>query len=873
MKFKKSLFEMTMKRKKTLSVQMECNKNIVSSHPMKRPITMQKMEWYLNGIRGTDTINEVGISLFQTYKDFKEDMSDNPSAIDKTAKFYINEIIPRYKNLQEVSDYLKRELKDDTYMMQVVDEYCQCDRVLRNQEKLNRRFNLNRFLESERNIETAIQTLCEFIDTYGYEPDIKYNLAIENIPYTLYENGIRNIDEQVYDTITEYFLLRNDILTDSYMRKLSNVTNKSKFLTENTKFDLNRKYFLNKNYFGEKVDQFMKSKHMDRITNINSEKKAHDEINAIVKEMNRIDEIEFGNKKALEEAFDFACSIPYMGLAINIPEPFIEVQLLNQINLSKNPYVKDVLQETLNHLQRDGLRYFANRIETIFENDAIVLNETNDWKNRIGVKVKDIKDKVIGKPDSGEQDFKILMKNFKAEQNKDATKFKILLNKLYTKTPMEILDETPHVLGLVRSAFIFSAVFVPVIGPVLMVVNAFIDRLLEMHLDAKQTDALYKYIKNEKKIVEEKLDTVKDTDTKTKLQKYDKVLETNLKKVKEYKEKEYDEILPNDSDSNDDFDLDDDLNFDLESVIDNKPYKSMVYESDDIADKESVYFADLNYYIESLNVIFEWMEKDRMNKLLPYQKNFITLENLGYIAPMVLPCKNSINYEAFCDMILSKYDPISMEYDKANKILYGNKTLYESYGTMRDILIERECLDTLNTVIMEGFKLNDLKLAFQSLKSKIKDLSAKEKQVSQTINMYANTFINSMEKAMRSDRREAIIKGSMIPSFSKCIKIGISLGGITLLNPVLGLISAFGYFACSKALNHRERQLIYDEIDTELKVVEKEISIAENDNDMKRYRFLLNYQKKLQRERQRIRYNLKVNGRPIPSAEPINKED
>ena len=89
----------------------------------------------------------------------------------------------------------------------------------------------------------------------------------------------------------------------------------------------------------------------------------------------------------------------------------------------------------------------------------------------------------------------------------------------------------------------------------------------------------------------------------------------------------------------------------------------------------------------------------------------------------------------------------------------------------------------------------------------------------------------------------------------------------------MGLISAFSYFACSKALNHRERQLIYDEIDTELKVVEKEISIAENDNDMKRYRFLLNYQKKLQRERQRIRYNLKVNGRPIPSAEPINKED
>ena len=56
-------------------------------------------------------------------------------------------------------------------------------------------------------------------------------------------------------------------------------------------------------------------------------------------------------------------------------------------------------------------------------------------------------------------------------------------------------------------------------------------------------------------------------------------------------------------------------------------------------------------------------------------------------------------------------------------------------------------------------------------------------------------------------------------------------------------------------------------------ICSNDISIAENDNDMKRYRFLLNYQKKLQRERQRIRYNMKVQGRPIPSANPVHKED
>ena len=70
----------------------------------------------------------------------------------------------------------------------------------------------------------------------------------------------------------------------------------------------------------------------------------------------------------------------------------------------------------------------------------------------------------------------------------------------------------------------------------------------------------------------------------------------------------------------------------------------------------------------------------------------------------------------------------------------------------------------------------------------------------------------------------------------------------------------------SKALNHRERKFLLDEIDTELTVIEKEIEMAQNDGNMKKYRYLLNYQKKLTREYQRIRYGLKVSGRDIPNA-------
>jgi hypothetical protein len=58
----------------------------------------------------------------------------------------------------------------------------------------------------------------------------------------------------------------------------------------------------------------------------------------------------------------------------------------------------------------------------------------------------------------------------------------------------------------------------------------------------------------------------------------------------------------------------------------------------------------------------------------------------------------------------------------------------------------------------------------------------------------------------------------------------------------------------------KERQLILDEIDIELKAVDKEISMAENEGKMKEYKQLLSYQRKLQREKQRIKYRLAMSG-------------
>ena len=185
---------------------------------------------------------------------------------------------------------------------------------------------------------------------------------------------------------------------------------------------------------------------------------------------------------------------------------------------------------------------------------------------------------------------------------------------------------------------------------------------------------------------------------------------------------------------------------------------------------------------------------------------------------------------------------------------------------MEENNVETNLSDFYQVSITEGRKFdpNTLKLALKNFQAKVKELNAKQKQMWVTIDNNANRMVDGITRALTNDRREAIIKGSIIPSFSKCIKSAIFIGGASLVNPVVGIITAFAMFATSSALNAKEKALLYDEIDVELQVVEKQINIAENDGDMNQYRFLLTYQRKLQREKQRIKYGIKAPIRNIP---------
>lgn len=165
-------------------------------------------------------------------------------------------------------------------------------------------------------------------------------------------------------------------------------------------------------------------------------------------------------------------------------------------------------------------------------------------------------------------------------------------------------------------------------------------------------------------------------------------------------------------------------------------------------------------------------------------------------------------------------------------------------------------------------KLNDIGLVLRGITQKAKDLGSKEEQMSRRADAEFNHFANSLKSAFVPNRREAILKGSVIPSFSRCIKIAIGLAGLGIASGGIAIpaIVALGSFGVSKHLTNKERVLLVDELETELDVIDKEISNAESAGKMKKYRELVKTKKQLQRQYQRLVYGIKLGKDIIPST-------
>lgn len=481
-------------------------------------------------------------------------------------------------------------------------------------------------------------------------------------------------------------------------------------------------------------------------------------------------------------------------------------------------------------------------------------------------------------------DFDKIFNDFKKQdtENKES-KLTMLVRKLYTKNVDNIVEETPNFLNWIRLVFVLGTV---ALNPVLGAIVAIGDIFVRLHFERDETEKMIKCFDNEIKKSETKMKSSKDNEEKARLKEYITALKKTRDKIDAYYEKmltdkeidaKYDSNaatdtfgdlktdIVDDSKDDDDFDFDDDdFNFDddedfLEAAVDTIDIISTL--ADDNAQYNNIGMDT----ITNMD-IFNADDLDSLAKLS------VTYPDVW--APELV--ENAINAQVnrirkgkvTFENALERFRRLNA-YDTALKTLHTYKPVQPSTiaECVNDITALNACMEAVNSIIysyknrdvmVEASFINSLKLASEKLKKNIQKLSDKDRTISKNVDVSLSQLRKSMENSLTNENREAVIKGSILPSSSKIIKLAITTGALWLVNPAVAVITALGYLGLSAKHKRKERQLILDELEVELKMCEKYIDIAESKNDMKALKQLLTIQKNLKRQEQRIRYKMKV---------------
>lgn len=471
------------------------------------------------------------------------------------------------------------------------------------------------------------------------------------------------------------------------------------------------------------------------------------------------------------------------------------------------------------------------------------------------------------------------------DKSKDPLKLKALVTKLYSSNIDNILDGTPNLLSWIRRIFILGTC---AISPVITIVGLIADCFISIHMSRKEAQRMIECLEKEKKESEKKLNSTKVKEEKERLEEYIEALEDAIKKIEDYSDDlltdaERDQKYDEDSDSTDSFKSAFGMDDDKEDNDD---------DFDDLDD-----FDDFGESAKFLPIICSLCEeygkvKNEFDKALSNLKdnelikliNDDDMKNMATFSTMFPGCLNpdSIYYPVshFYDDIRrneTKLENSFVKYNNLSKCRDVLSILESSNNQVKDsIYIAENCYRLASEIqgmkaitdiikftpekdyLLEASFTNKLKLASANLRKSIQNLSDKDKTISKNIDVTVNQLIKSAERAMTNNNREAVIKGSIIPSASKVIKMAITTTAAWIISPALAVIGLLGYIGGAKVMQNKERQKIIDEIDIELKMCEKQIEMAESKNNMKALKQLYLIQRDLQRQKQKIKYNMNL---------------
>ena len=494
-------------------------------------------------------------------------------------------------------------------------------------------------------------------------------------------------------------------------------------------------------------------------------------------------------------------------------------------------------------------------------------------------------------------DFNKILNDYKtSNESGKENKLKALVTKLYKLSPDQVIEGTPNLLTYIRGILVIGGF---AINPIIGIVAFIADQIVAMHMKREESAKMREIFKEEIRKTDKKIESTKSTSQKENLQKYRDSLANAYTKIDEY----YESLL-NDQELDDKYEASDDDDIKAggafgDSELDE--FEKMFggdfdFDDDDFDDMDG--FEESGKFIVVMGTLLEAYEEckeksfdqHKCRKMIRMSPSIVgSLADVAGEYPSIISKRDLLN--AIDDVrsdiqigavrinMIERYE-LNNTYDE---LMRSPVTIFrhgDIFSEAKSFATQINVLRALNDIysscvyyspLTEASFTNSLKLAGEKLKKAMTKASDADKTISRNIDVSLSNLTRSVERAMTNDRRDAIIKGSVIPSASKIIKGAILAGaGYIVLGPAIATIGVLGYLGMSKKLNDKQRKVILDEIEVELKMCEKYIDLAESKNDLKALKKLYAMQKELQKQRGKIKYRIGLKGERYTEPEKFD---
>lgn len=863
------------------------------------------------------------LSLLENlYKDNKYTL------LESTTQKMINDIIPSVEasELQNCIEDIKSsnigEINKDR-LIESAKMYKSVDRIRKNHKNLTKRFELKENFLKGKSSKERCKYICEMVDTYTLSPFIKFNISLEEMTYINYTEGYKMPELEMVQYITEYFLLRSDNTQediDNYKRAIieSKVLSESadlkvKYLTESKCITDIHQYLIdpNKNFeiLESKLETYINSNFsINKINSLISLMREFADINgnevdlkSILENINVdeanaktvIDLIKENNISDIDD-FTFNCRM-IMESDINdevyangkhAPETFTSDQIdkfqmhnlvtdainigefidkAQKTSMKESPFkivrtdkIQDQIDESNICNYIDNENHISLRVRSfVYENGNIeeindILKSINNCANNI---LYNRNSSAYYVHHENTFDFYVrsnysVILSESQEKNRgfaNSEKEYICMMNEYTK----VLDEVAE-------------------SPLEEIYNKLSDRKYAATISAREAAVIYEvlspYIDYEDNIMEEFIDLCKEEANPA----YERIRESC----------NYVELDPLDVYENHKARLEfcagimgitKKTEFISEEVV--QPVVSQQKSNGKVQKKD-------NFNMEDSASDWEWTEEDEA-KLKASENNETQNNTQDGVQDNSQQNAQQNNQQSVNNTNQQTQQPALVNQGNQQQSVQNTQPQQDSNNQIIEPHMRKKRVEN-----KDGITSNDVKLAWQGVKAKLKNGSAKEQELSKDLDMNFTNLVKNLKGffGLDADRRQEIITGEVNMSLSKAIKRAIAFAGIgagaasvtaggvgkAIATKTLGpyaaiapIIGAIVHFARSKYMTNKEKKQIIDEIDIELKVLEREISRAEAAGSTKKYRQLLTIEKNLQRRRQEIYYDLSRKGKKI----------